>query len=381
MGNETFFDNQTASSKIKASIVSEYFPSYCKIIVNKYMPNEIRFIDLFAGPGIYQDGNISTPILIAKQCQQDSFLKSKVRLIFNDKEYTENLKTNFNSQFPDGTFSKKPHFGNKTVGQDENIRKFLLSNTHVGKNNESPSLLFIDPFGYKGIETSVLAQFLKNWGNEIFLFINIKRIHPALENDKFEDLMKDLFPTTLKQVKEDRRYLLSVPERINLIIQSLGKEYESILKSKIFYTAFKFQEEDSDATSHYILHITKGSRGFDLVKTIYNDFANVGTVFDGINTYTFDAKKLENETVELFDMKSINIDNLKDSIYLAYKDKSLTAHQLFEEHQIKNLYSRNHYTTALRELVTEQKLISNYTDNKLHRFPVLISKECVLTFK
>jgi hypothetical protein len=149
---------------------------------------------------------------------------------------------------------------------------------------------------------------LKNWGNEIFLFVNTKRIHPALENEKFEGLMKDLFPTTLNKIKTDRRFKSTVSERLNLIINSLGNEYQSILGGTIYYTAFKFQEEDVDATSHYILHLTKGSRGYDLIKTTYNDFANVGTVFDGVNTYTFDAKKLENPVNELFDLKSINID-------------------------------------------------------------------------
>jgi len=159
--------------------------------------------------------------------------------------------------------------------------------------NDYPSLLFIDPFGYKGIETLVLAEFLKNWGNEIFIFVNTKRIHPALENDKFEDLMKDLFPTTFEKLKKDRRFKSTVPEKLNLIIDSLGEEYKAHLGKSVFYTAFKFQEEDSDATSHYILHLTKGARGYDLIKTTYNDFANVGTIFDGVNTYTLMQKNTE----------------------------------------------------------------------------------------
>jgi three-Cys-motif partner protein len=380
MKENQFFEKQTVSSKIKASIVSEYFPSYCKIIVKKNMPKEIRYIDLFAGPGIYEDSNASTPILIGRHCNNDEFLKQKVKMIFNDNQHSTTLEKNFCAEFPEGTFSKKPHFGKSTVGDNQAISDFLAANTHTGKNNESPSLLFIDPFGYKGIETKILADFLKNWGNEIFLFVNTKRIHPALENEKFEGLMKDLFPTTLEKIKNDRRFKSTVAERLNLIINCLGDEYQSLLGGQIFYTAFKFQEEDSDATSHYILHITKGSRGYDLIKTTYNDFANVGTIFDGVNTYTFDAKKFENPVDELFDLKSINIDKLKDELCASFQNKTVSANELFEKHHTGSLYSRHHYTEALRRLVDEQKITSTFTDNKNHVKSVLISKECILKF-
>lgn len=381
MKENDFFEKQTISSKIKASIVSEYFPSYCKIIVKKYQPKELRYIDLFAGPGIYEDGNPSTPIMIGHRCKADDFLKQNVKMIFNDNQYFEALERNFTKEFPEGTFSKKPHFGKSTVGEHQGISDFLKMCTHYNKRNEYPSLLFIDPFGYKGIETKTLAGFLKNWGNEIFIFVNTKRIHPALENDKFEELMMDLFPTTFLNLKNDRRFKSTVPQRLGLIIDSLGKEYKTLLGENIFYTAFKFQEEDSDGTSHYILHLTKGSRGYDLIKTTYNDFANVGTVFDGVNTYTFDAKKYGKEINELFDLKKINIEKLAEELVRKYQGKQISANQLFEEHHTSGLYSRSHYTQALRKLFNEGKLESNYTDGKKHNVPVLISKDCTVNFK
>ena len=381
MKENQFFEKQTHSSRIKASIVSDYFPSYCKIIVRKHEPRQLRFIDLFSGPGYYEDGNASTPILIARHCKNDSFLKNKVRLIFNDNTYSTELEQNFVKEFPKGTFLYEPHFGKSTVGDHQGITDFLVKPTHEGKNNEYPSLLFIDPFGYKGIETKVLAEFLKNWGNEIFLFVNTKRIHPALENEKFDGLMQDLFPTTLETIKTDRKFKSTVSERLNLIINNLGKEYQSILGGTVYYTAFKFQEEDIDTTSHYILHITKGAKGYELIKTVYNDFANVGTIFDGVNTYTFDAKKLETKVIELFDTKSENIDKLKNELYTTYQNRKITASDLFDEHQKTGLYCRSHYTEALRRLVDEQKLISEYTDGKKHQKAVIIIKDCKLTFK
>lgn len=377
-----FFEEQTMSSRIKASIVSEYFPQYCKIIATKYLPERIRYIDLFAGPGIYQDGNVSTPILVARKCIADDFLRKYVWLMYNDKEYSAELENNFNREFPIGTFRFKPYFANRIIGQSEKVSTFLSKNTHSENKNKTPSLLFIDPFGYKGIDTTVLASFLTNWGNEIFIFVNTKRINPALDNDKFRDLMSQWFPTTYDEIQNDKRFTRSVSERLNLIIDKLGSEYERILKCKVYYTAFKFQEEDIDATSHYILHLTKGSRGFDLIKTVYNDFANVGTIFDGVNTYTFDTKKINNPVQELFDVQcqNQNIDKLKEEIYKQFAGRKLTASNLFEEHQAKSLYCRSHYTEALRRLVEDGKLKSDFTDNKTHKVSVLISQYCYLTF-
>lgn len=381
MKESHFFEQQTMSSRIKASIISEYFPKYCNIIINKHKPKELRYIDLFAGPGKYEDGNVSTPLLVARNCIKNNFLQQHVRFIFNDNTYKEQLEKNFFEEFPKGSFVINPFFGDRTVGEWGKITQYLIRNTHVGNYNESPALLFIDPFGYKGIETNVLAQFLQNWGNEIFIFINTKRIHPALENEKFESLMRDLFPTTYEIIKSNRKYKQSVGERLQLIIDYLGLEYQKILNSKVYYTAFRFQEEDIDTTSHYILHLTKGKRGFDLIKTIYNDFANVGTIFDGINTYTFDVKKINNPIAELFDVSKQNIEILKENIYSSYKGKTITAFELFEEHQITGNYCRSHYAKALRELVEENRIKSKFTDGKNHIVSVLISKNCIIEFK
>lgn len=380
MKEQNFFEKQTLSSKVKASIVSEYFPKYCSIIVRKHVPEKIGYLDLFSGPGMYEDGNPSTPILIARNCLKDEDLKNRVWMVFNDKCYSEQLKENFNKEFPEGTFKYKPHFGHSTVGESQEINDFIVKNTCKGRFNEQPSVLFIDPWGYKGIETNVLSQFLSYWGNELFIFINSKRINPALENDKFEEPMRCLFPNSYDKVKVEIRNKRTVSERLQFIIDNLGKEYEALLKSRVYYTAFKFQEEDIETTSHFILHLSKNKRGFDLVKQIYNDFANVGTIFDGVNTYTFDVKKITNPVEELFDTNSENIDALKNMLLEEYKGRTITSYDLFEEHQQNCLYSRSHYVEALRRLVEEGAVESEFTDGKNHVVTVLLSKDCILKF-
>lgn len=48
------------------------------------MPKRFGYYDMFAGPGMYGDGSISTPLLVAEQCYKDSNLRNRVWMVFND---------------------------------------------------------------------------------------------------------------------------------------------------------------------------------------------------------------------------------------------------------------------------------------------------------
>jgi len=373
MSENNFFASQTQSSRIKANIVANYFPKYCKIIL-KNKQSQIRYLDLFAGPGMYLDGNLSTPILIGKACECDPILKQKVFLMFNDNEHIDTLKKCFEEQFPIGTFTYNPIFGDKTVGEDEKIDTYL--NKKYTPKNPFPTLLFFDPFGYKGINTNTLANFMSNWGNEIFLFFNIKRIHAAVENEKFDELMMELFPTTINKIRQDRKYASTVQERLRLIIENLADEFKAIVPN-LYHCAFKFQEEDSHTTSHYIIHFTKHHRGFDLVKQIYNEFDNIGATLGEDGDYTFDAKKLDTANCEL-DFGDQNIYLLSEQIKKEYKGKKLKAIDLFNEHQLKTKYCRKHYSDTLRHMVQTGQAKSTFTDNVNHTVSVLINESCII---
>lgn len=386
MSENNFFKKQTDSSRIKACIVSEYFPQYCRIIRAKHEPEMFRYIDLFSGPGIYEDGNVSTPIMLARNIAQDDTLKNKVQFIFNDLNYCDELKANFEAEFPQGTFPKGVHFLDKEVGKCENIYRAIERNTmkkdYIGRlKNEKPTLLFFDPFGYKGMRTDSLAKFLQNWGNEIFLFINTKRINPALENDYFEDLMRLWFPSSYDTLKVLVREKKTVPERLEYILTSLHEEFSSLIgRGKIYCCAFRFQEENCHTTSHYVLHITKGDRGYDLCKRVYNKYANEDLVLNGSNTYTFDPKKCLYD-ITLFDDSHEAVEALKEQLCREYKGKTLCAQDLFENHQKTSRYSRDHYTMALRMAVKEGLADAKFLDEKNHKVSVLVDKSCRIHFK
>lgn len=364
---------------VKAKIVSEYFPKYCKILRKGYR-GAFRYTDLFAGPGMYKEGKPSTPLLIGRAVSDNSDLRGSVSLVFNDNEYAEALEENFLQAFPLGTFARKVFFLSHTVGDHPALDEYLERGGTVD-GQPIPTLLFVDPFGYKAVNTALLAKFLKSFGNEIFLFVNIKRIHAAIENQKFDELMRELFPSSFELIKQKRLYTASVRERLTLILDSIESEFKKFHADELFVTPFEFKEEDSSATSHYILHFTKHKRGYDLIKQIYHDFDNVGASLssDG-RTYTFDAKRLEESMEVMFDLGDPNIEQLAIRLNDEYRGRTISAKSLFEEHQVKTKYSRRHYTEALRQLVQLKKLASEFKDSINHEVSVLISDNCILKF-
>lgn len=374
---QEFFKEQTQSSEVKAKIVSEYFPQYSRILLKKQQ-NSIRYLDLFSGPGKYEDGRLSTPLLLAQLCAEDSSLCEKVHLIFNDKHFATDLETNFNKMFPNNPFHFKPKFGNKTVGEDEAIQTFL--NKEPALRNPNPTLLFFDPFGYKGINTKILGKFLQHWGNELFLFVNIKRINQAISVNKFDEMMQDLFPTSINALRIQRQYsAASVQERLKLIMANLSDEFVKVLSpSKLYHCSFKFQEEDSTATSHYIIHFTKNERGYELVKKVYHAFDNIGATLENDGNYTFDAKK--SNAAFGFDFGNPNVKALSLLIAQKYSGQQWNAKALYEDHQKNTNFSWSHYRETLKYMVENGLVNARFSDNVNHKVSVLISETCILNF-
>jgi three-Cys-motif partner protein len=333
---------------------------------------------LFAGPGLYEDGSLSTPLLIANSCASDPQLAQKVRLIFNDNQYSNQLEENFNKHFSKDAFHFEPLFGDKTVGEYEKITNYLTKD--VVRPNPYPTLLFFDPWGYKGIDTLVLAKFMENWGNEIFLFVNIKRIHAAIENDKFDALMQSLFPTTFKELQNNRRYKATVHERLSLIMDNLAGEFEKAINGTLYHSSFKFQEEDSHTTSHFIIHFTKHPKGYELVKQVFYDFDNIGASLDKDGNYTFDAKVMDNSNGMTLDFGDQNVEALSQKLAEKYKGRKVTAKAVFEEHHPTTKFCGSHYAKTLRHMVETGMVKSEFKDDRSHKVSVLLTDTCNLEF-
>lgn len=72
--------------------MTKYFSAWAQVIgghLKNAKDKRIAYIDLFAGPGRYEDGTNSTPLLILENAIADPKLRDNLVTMFNDKD-TEN---------------------------------------------------------------------------------------------------------------------------------------------------------------------------------------------------------------------------------------------------------------------------------------------------
>lgn len=310
-----FWETQRPESRVKALLVSNYFPQYCRI-VDRGKGEFFIYVDLWAGRGKY------------------------------DAENSPEIKRYLN----------KP-----------------------SKKINNPALLFFDPFGYAGIDTCSLANFLKPWGNELFLFLNVNRVIPALTNPKVTDHIAAMFPKFKEQVVTEVRVATNDEKKVSILLKFLAAEFKSIIGVKLHHCAFRFMESTSTKTSHLVIHFTKHPSGFKLVKQVYYDYDNIGALLNADGTFTFDAKRAYPTGIIDFNTDD-NYINLAEDLAKKFAGKELSAEHLINLHHPGTKYAPSHYVHALRRLAEQGRLEARFIDNIEHRVTVLPSVNCILKF-
>jgi three-Cys-motif partner protein len=160
---EGFFDSDPRdSSRVKRQIVTEYFDYYMRVMARN--GKTAGYVDLFAGPGIYGSGEESIPIMICKQVASDPRLRAGVKLWFNEGDQTnyEKLKANIAAVPGIATLSNGPR-----------VTCFVISESFAPRLSgmRTPSFIFADPCGYKGLSLRLIGSALKPFGNDCIFFL------------------------------------------------------------------------------------------------------------------------------------------------------------------------------------------------------------------
>lgn len=346
----SFFDEQSEQSEVKSAIVSKYFNAWAQVIIStqKRYPEhaqKVAYIDLFAGPGRYKDGKVSTPVKILKYAVENEDLRERLITIFNDKDENNSQElTNVISEIEGASsLENYPQVLNEEIG--ENIV------AQFEKMNLIPTLFFVDPWGYKGLSLRLVNSVLKDWGCDAIFFFNYNRINMGLNNDFVKSHMDALFGDARCDKLRVDLDGLKPKERELLIIEELCQELKQY--GSRYVLPFRFKNDRGERTSHHLIFVSKNFKGYEIMKDIMARESSSDE--QGVASFEYSPADFLPKQTLLFQLSRPK-DELKEDLLHSYRDAKMTMNDIYIDHNVDTPYIKKNYKEALRELYEEGKI-------------------------
>ena len=273
-------------------------------------------------------------------------LRTRFLAIFSDKDED-------NSRSLESAIAELP-------GIDQLTHKPQVRNAEVGieivqKFEEmklSPTLMFIDPWGYKGLSLRLVNSVLKDWGCECIFFFNYNRISMGLPNQYVQDHMEALFGADRVADLRNRLQGLSPMEREAEILESLAKAL--VRMGGKYVLPFRFKNATDSRTSHYLIFVSKHPLGYNIMKEI---MAKESTSQDqGVASFEYLPATLRQPF--LFELTR-PLDDLQDLLLAGFAGQRLSMQEVFERHNVGTPYSKSNYKDALIALEAAAKITAD----------------------
>lgn len=178
---KNFFKEKKDWSLFKDKIFDYYLTPYIAKIVRTGKP--LFIFDCFAGKGKFDNGEKGSPLIIAEQIKaaihKNALLSKKIKGIFIEKKYFDDLKTNLaghpNTEVLPGTF-------------EDNLQKILSVEA------QSSVFLYVDPYGIKSLSLNNFKQIKDKKFSSTEMLMNFNSagyLREGCRLFKFEGLFKD----------------------------------------------------------------------------------------------------------------------------------------------------------------------------------------------
>lgn len=347
MSDEEFFDNSTEASEIKIRIVTKYFRFWAKVISGlvKDKGRQMAYYDLFSGPGRYDDGSKSTPILVLEAALENELVANQLITVFNDVDsnYAKNLAENIGN-IPD---IKNLRYKPKVINTDA----LSAYNQIIGPLGKIPSFTFIDPFGYKDVTQNLLENVLRGWGCDLLLFFNYNRINAAITNEVFDEHMSNLFGKTRLDDLRTRVKGRAPHERVKIVLDSFAQALKE--KGFEYVLPFEFSKSDMRKISHHLVFVTKSVFAYGVMKEIMAQESS--EEIHGVASFKYTNSLTKDETPLLY-LLARPIADLGEMLLSDFSGQTITCKEIYQQHHVGKQFILKNYKAALLHLEEEGKV-------------------------
>lgn len=339
--DNSFFDETTEQSQVKAAIVAKYFDAWAHIIVGAAKrygnTDRIVYIDLFAGPGRYKDGTKSTPLLVLETAIADPDMRKMLVVHFNDRDpdNADSLAKAIAKLPGIDRLKFQPQVHRDVVGEDivETLNSIKLA----------PTLFFVDPWGYKGLSLDLIWAVLKDWGSDCIFFFNYSRINAGLSNRYVAQHMDALFGPERAPALRRKLEPMMPRDREFTIVEELAQALKA--KGGKYVLPFGFRNAAGKRTTHHLIFVTKHFKGYETMKDIMARESTSRS--QGVPSFMYNpADRLQRLLFEL----ARPLDDLGEMLLTEYAGRTLTMREIYVEHSLDRPYVAKNYKQVLGSL-------------------------------
>lgn len=244
----------------KHEILRRYLEAWIPILSLVGFPT-IAYVDGFAGPGIYDNGEDGSPIIALKAAlRHQALIQTELRFLFieHDKKRAARLgecvaglglPSNFKVRIADGlTF-------------EQGFRKHLLDPYRGARKPLPPTFAFIDPFGWTGVPFALVKEILAYKSCEVLFNFMYEEINRFIEHPDQTKNFDDLFGTTdwrdvtaITDARARREFFHNL--YVRQLRDAAGARY---------VRSFEMRNK-KDATDYFLFFATNNPRGMEKMK-------------------------------------------------------------------------------------------------------------------
>ena len=366
MKSGDFFEDPSEQSRVKAAIVSKYFDAWAKVMKPRARSGRIAYFDLFAGPGRYDTGEPSTPVLILRKALADSELRDMLVTVFNDRnaDHIDSLKRVV-AEIPGiGALKHEPGFDSAEIGERD--AEFFESFSSI------PSLFFLDPWGYKGLSLRLINSVIGSWGCDCIFFFNYNRVNPGLNNPMVKEHMRALFGERQADALGQELAGLDAKDRETCIMEALCNALGAKLGRYVL--PFGFRNDEGTRTSHHLIFVSKSVRGYTIMKDIMwkeSSAHNQGVA-------TFQYSPADGRFPVLFELQR-PLDDLEGLLLHDFAGKTLRMREVFERHHVGRPFVSSNYKEILKRM--EAKRLIRCSPSAAERRKNTLGDDVEITFE
>lgn len=244
-------------TRVKHEILERYLSAWIPILARNQ--SNLLYIDGFAGPGRYSNGEDGSPIIaLHTALKYRNKFECNIRLLFveKDEKRAEVLEQNL-SQF--SSFGRRIKYDVKSGIDFQSAWQDIAREYRLNNQSLPPTFAFIDPFGWKDIPLSVLKQIMNNSRCEVFITFMYEEINRFIELPNQEENFDALFGTSeWKQIIARNNY-----DRKRAIVDLYRRQLQSEAAKYVFCFEMK---NINDTAKYFLFYATNNLKGVQKMK-------------------------------------------------------------------------------------------------------------------